>query len=344
MATADAKKPVLLGIGNPLLDISNEVNQEFLDKYGFKLNDAILCEKPETFKCYAELKEMKDTVFIAGGATQNSIRVAQWMLQSKKDSSHMIGCVGADSDALTLANAAGKDGVKTHYLMYKTEPTGTCAVAVVAKERSLCANLAAANKYQHSHLVSEEISKIYKTATHIYSAGFFLTVSPESVNFLGEHCRANGKTFCMNLSAIFIVQFFGDKLKKALENCDILFGNESEAAAWGEAEKLEDKSIEAIAKNLAAYGNGKRTVVITQGSGDTIVVADGVLTAYPTPPLKEESIVDSNGAGDAFVGGFLAALMSDAPMADCVKAGQYSAGVILQVSGCVLTGEPEIKY
>ncbi len=35
----------ILGIGNPLLDISAHVDQEFLDKYGISLNNAILAEE-----------------------------------------------------------------------------------------------------------------------------------------------------------------------------------------------------------------------------------------------------------------------------------------------------------
>ena len=31
--------------------------------------------------------------------------------------------------------------------------------------------------------------------------------------------------------------------------------------------------------------------------------ADGKVTEYPIIPIKEEDIVDTNGAGDAFVGG-----------------------------------------
>jgi len=48
--------------------------------------------------------------YIAGGATQNSIRVAQWMLQVAGASSY-IGCVGTDAYAQKLEEAATHDGV-----------------------------------------------------------------------------------------------------------------------------------------------------------------------------------------------------------------------------------------
>ena len=55
------------------------------------------------------------------------------------------GSIGADAFGAQLKAAAESDGVTTYY--YTAEaPTGTCAVLVHAKERSLCASLAAAEK------------------------------------------------------------------------------------------------------------------------------------------------------------------------------------------------------
>jgi adenosine kinase len=85
---------ILLGMGNPLLDISAEVDENFLKKYDVKLNNAILAE-PQHLPMYKELAEVKGVQFVAGGATQNAIRVAQWMLQVPGATSYM-GCIGKD--------------------------------------------------------------------------------------------------------------------------------------------------------------------------------------------------------------------------------------------------------
>lgn len=70
----------ILGMCNPLLDISAEVPMELLEKYGVSLNNAILAEDKH-LPLYTELINNYPVQYIAGGATQNSIRVAQWMLQ-----------------------------------------------------------------------------------------------------------------------------------------------------------------------------------------------------------------------------------------------------------------------
>ena len=78
-ASSSVQPGVLLGMGNPLLDISTAVKTEFIEKYGLKANDAILYEKEDI---YDDLKKDYGSTIehIAGGATQNSIRVAQWIL------------------------------------------------------------------------------------------------------------------------------------------------------------------------------------------------------------------------------------------------------------------------
>lgn len=48
-----------------------------------------------------------------------------------------------------------------------------------------------------------------------------------------------------------------------------------------------------------------RMVVFTQGPDSVIVVKDGKVQEFPAIRLSQEQIVDTNGAGDAFVGGNL---------------------------------------
>ena len=102
---------VLLGMGNPLLDISAVVTQEFLDKYGVELNNAVLAEDKHA-PMYQDMVDNFPVEYIAGGATQNSIRVAQWMLQVPFATSYM-GCIGKDKfgDELKKAALADQAGV-----------------------------------------------------------------------------------------------------------------------------------------------------------------------------------------------------------------------------------------
>lgn len=343
MAAEEAKTevPTILGMGNPLLDISASVPSELLTRYGVTLDSAILAEEKH-MPVYQELVDSYEPDYIAGGATQNSIRVAQWMLGDKAKTAY-IGCIGDDDFGRQLREAATADGVQVHYQVDAESATGTCAVLINNTERSLIANLAAANKYQLSHFESEEMQAVLASADIVYSSGFFLTVSPDSMIVAGKHCAENGKVYAINLAAPFIPPVCAEALANVLPYADYVFGNESEAASWAAANGMEGASSSdvalAIAKLPKANGSRGRTVVITHGSEPTIVCTEGKIRTFPCVKLAKEAIVDQNGAGDGFVGGFFTQLVQGQSLDECVRCGQFAARVVLCASGCQLPAE-----
>jgi pfkB family carbohydrate kinase len=94
-----------------------------------------------------ELSKKSDVQYVAGGATQNTMRVAQWMLKEPGSTAYM-GCIGKDAYADKLRDVCSKAGVDSQYMVDESTPTGTCAVCVLDKDRSLVANLGAANNYK----------------------------------------------------------------------------------------------------------------------------------------------------------------------------------------------------
>ena len=164
-------------MGNPLLDISAVVTEDYLKKYGLEANNQILAEEAH-LPMYEELTKDFDAEFIAGGATQNSIRVAQWLVGADKCTSY-IGAVGKDAYAKTLKDNAEASGVHVEY-MEDEAATGTCAVLITGNNRSLVANISAANNYKESHLDTTGMPLVEKAKIY-YIAGFFITVSPPSI-------------------------------------------------------------------------------------------------------------------------------------------------------------------
>merc|ERR1711870_107997 len=154
---------------------------------------------------------------------------------------------------------------------------------------------------------------------------------------------------CMNISAPFIVQVppFRKVLEDTLPLVDFLFGNETEARTYAEVAGWETEDVSFIATRLSLVPSAKgvkRTVVITQGCDPTVVAINGHVTEHPIIALPKEKLVDTNGAGDSYVGGFLAALSKGLPIADCCKAGAYAASVIVQHSGCTSPATPDYKF
>lgn len=342
---AQVPEGVVFGCGNPLLDISSHVGSEVLEKYGLKPANAILAE-PQHLPLYAELSARPDVEYIAGGATQNAIRVCQWMLQAPHATTYS-GCVGNDQYAQTLEKVARQDGVNVLYMHTDAAPTGTCAVCVVGKERSMCANLGAANCFDIAHFQTAPLQEAIARAKIFYIAGFFLTVSPPSAELIAKHAAEHNKVFAMNLSAPFLIQFFGQHIEHLLPYMDFLFGNEDEAKVYAESKGWDGTDLKAVALKIAAAPKAnqhrQRIVVFTRGSHSTLVASNGTVEEYSVDPLPAELLVDTNGAGDAFVGGFLAGLAKGLSMERCVLAGHYAARTIIQRSGCTFPPEPDFR-
>ena len=333
---------ILFAIGNPLLDISAEVTEDFLKKYGLKTNDAILADDSHK-TLFNEMIEKFEVDYVPGGATQNSIRIAQWLIGVPLATSY-VGCIGRDKFGEILESKVREAGVNSSYMYTEAEPTGTCAVCITGTNRSLVANLAAANLFKKSHLEIPSNWALVEKAHYFYVAGFPLTVCPDAMLMVAQYAASVDKMFSMNLSAPFLCSIFKEPMSKLLPYVDILFGNEGEATAFSESFGLGLTDIEQIALRIARFPkeNGKRgrIVVITQGAEPTIIVREGQVMLFPVIPIDTKDIVDTNGAGDAFVGGFLAQLVQGGSIEDCLRSANYAANFIIQRLGCSLPDKP----
>lgn len=241
---------------------------------------------------------------IAGGAAQNTARGAQYILPPS--SVLYIGCVGKDEYAENLRSACSAAGLRVEYRVDDTQPTGRCGVVITGNNRSLCTHLAAANEYKLDHLQSPEIWPLVQNAKFYYVGGFHLTVCVPAIMALAKEAASDPeKIFIMNLSAPFIPQFFKQQLDETSPYWDYLIGNETEAAAWAEAEggEVKGKGIEEIAVYMAglkkANEGRKRVVVLTQGTDPTVLAiqGEGKPRLFPVRTIGKEQICDTNGAG-----------------------------------------------
>merc|ERR1711972_205383 len=110
------------------------------------------------------------------------------------------------------------------------------------------------------------------------------------------HCNKQGKIYCLNLSAPFLMEVppFKATLDKTMPYVDFLFGNETEAATYAKVAGWSETDVPAIAKKLAALpkeGDKPRTVVITQGSNPTCVCVNGEVTEYPIFKLPAKKVI-----------------------------------------------------
>lgn len=297
-----------------------------LEKHELGADNAILAEDKHK-KVFEELAALQPD-YIAGGSVQNSLRVCQWVIQ-QKDVAVFFGAVGTDKNAEILETRARNDGVNVRYQKKSEHETGKCAVLITGKHRSLIADLGAANHFSEDHIREEENAKIVQSADFYYISGFFLTVSPPTIMSVAKIANERQKPFIMNLSAPFISQFFKEPLMAVLPHVNILFGNESEALTFSKEQELGTENLKEIGRKLVNFhtSNKPRIVVLTQGHEPVLLFENDTIREFPVIELKECDIVDTNGAGDAFVGGFLAQLIQGKTYDICIQCGIRAATV-----------------
>ena len=209
----------------------------------------------------------------------------------------------------------------------------------------MCTHLAAANDYKLEHLQSPDIwSLVTSTSSAYYIGGYHLTVCPPAAMAVAKEAASENKTFLLSLSAGFIPQFFQEPLREILPYCDYVFGNENEAATWAETQGHKGISMTECAKLMATSTkvNTKRprVVIVTQGTDPTIVAihdasknGDVEIKEYPVAAIEESKINDTNGAGDAFAGGFCAGVVEGDSLEECIRKGHWLARLSLQELG-----------
>ena len=147
----------------------------------------------------------------------------------------------------------------------------------------------------------------------------------------------------LSISAPFIPEFFKDQLDSVLPYADYVFCNETEAQTYSKTHDWDtDNDIPSIAKKLSQLPkkNTKRprVAVVTQGTLPTVTAttkSNGEIDVqeFPVRKVAESSINDTNGAGDAFAGGFAAGVVLKKSLLESVKMGKWLASLSIQELG-----------
>lgn len=182
-----------------------------------------------------------------------------------------------------------------------------------------------------------------------WAAGYPITHAggASTAKKIAEHALEADKVLCMNLSAPFLAMVppFRECLLDLFQYCNYVFMNESEAEelakqmSWECAGKGSATIAEEISKLPSKRGGIK--AVVTQGADCTVLAhkeaATETFEVKGNPwNLTQDMLTDTNGAGDAFCGGFISKLATGATDAECARMGHFAAGTIIQQSGCTI--------
>ena len=249
----------------------------------------------------------------------------------KDHTCRIVGSIGKDDYGRILTEKAIEVGLLASFQHSSLKPTGMCACLIHGPFRSLVAFLGAANDFTSQHLdtVSEEIRE---EADWIYITGFFYSVSPESTRKIIYSLQRDQTKIVFNLSATFVSDSITEiDFNLILGNSFILIGNCEEFTHLKRKFYKTESNNEEFGLEIAGkYPN--LLVIITNGSEPILLISksEGV-RKYFVPPV--DGIVDTNGAGDAFVGGLLGGLDSKHSIEEAIGIGCFMAANVIRKSG-----------
>lgn len=229
------------------------------------------------------------------------------------------------------------------YVVQEIEPTGLCIAFINGPHRALVAHLGAATKYSLKDLQSE--SETLSKVDIIYIEGFFITHRYDVCDRISSICEEQNKLFVLNIGGKYLVPTHGKQLQLLAKKCDILFGNKEEYEALGSLLDLPD-GIPSTAENVALYLNKvkeqrsnlmHKIIVVTDNLKPILCVSGNqVIERFPVPKIDSKEVIDTTGAGDAFVAGFLVAFVKKKCILECLDEGCWTAGQIIRRVGCSL--------
>jgi ribokinase len=215
-----------------------------------------------------------------------------------------LGRVGDDGFGEPLVRALAEKGVDTSLVEEVPDAsTGTAFITVTPDGENAITVAPGANR----RLTVEDVDAASGTIGEAKVLVVQMEIPARVVRRAVEVAAANETRALVNLAPPFEVP------QALLEKLDPLVLNEHEAAF------LLGKSVEGVDGALSAaselWNLGPRSVVVTVGE-EGAVFSQGKSAEHLTAPRVE--VVDTTGAGDAFVGALAARLADDAPLEDAV--------------------------
>jgi sugar/nucleoside kinase (ribokinase family) len=217
-----------------------------------------------------------------------------------------LGKLGHDAHATAYRQRFAAAGVDISRFKQAEQPTARCLALVTPDaQRTLRTCLAAAMTLSPSEISVAD----FRGCRHAHIEGY-LAFNRELADAVLATARSAGCSISFDLSSFEVVAATRSWLHEQFQlGLDIVFGNEDEIRTLFET---TTDDFAALARKLAGYGT--LAVVKLGKDGAWLARADEL---HRVEPVSVSKVVDTNGAGDAFAGGFLAGHLRGLPMPAC---------------------------
>jgi len=311
--------PDVLAIGNAIVDVFAQTDDDFLARHGLVKGSMTLVEGERAEAIYAD---MGPGIEVSGGSAANtaagvaSLGATAAFIGKVRDDQlghvyrHDLRAFGVDFD---VPAAAADD----------PDPTARSLILVTPDaQRTMNTNLGIAVRLDADDVDADLVASSGIT----YAEGYLFDseVARGAIERAFRLADDAGRLVSLTLSDAFCVERHGDSFLRLLRECvDVLFANELEAMALSGAATYE-AAVDALADLVPI-------VFVTHGPKGAVVAGKGERWAVPAHPV--EHLVDTTGAGDLFASGALHGLVRGADLATCARLGALAAAEVISHVG-----------
>jgi sugar/nucleoside kinase (ribokinase family) len=255
--------------------------------------------------------------WLGGGSAANT---ACWVAAAGVPVS-FVGRVGDDAPGRELRAGLAAAGVHPHLGVSADRPTGTCLVIVHPDGERTMIPSAGAN----ASLSAADVDAVeFGPSTHLHVSGYAVFRARDAAQYALERARNGGASISIGAASAAPLRAVGAEVVYGAAGRDaVLFANRDETAVLldGAVADLPDAARRIAARTGTAVVTEAATAAWSDGTHSVLVTAEPV------------AVVDSTGAGDAFVAGFLAASFTGAAPAEALAAGHRLAAEACRTVG-----------
>jgi sugar/nucleoside kinase (ribokinase family) len=323
----------ILGLGNAVIDVTANIEDDFLDTHEIKKGLCYESHISEVPKYLDTLKKLGiETAYSAGGSAANTMIC----IAALGGQSSFSGFIGEDEDGAFFKDSLALYDVDTEDMIIRSnDETGKIFILVTPDcQRSFMSFHGASASAQPENVHK----KMIQANGALYIEGFSL-YSPAGYDMFkaaADIAHQEGKLIIFNPCDANVVAEKAESVADLMSRADIIIANRLEALAMTHKETLED-ALDALAQL------NKKCVVITDSANGAYILEGDKLTHSPIQRTPAK-IVNDNGAGDNFAGGFLFGYLQQGLNAgDAAQIGHLCAGYILEQSASRPAQKDDLK-
>ncbi len=311
------KKIDLIGIGNAIVDIIVNIEDEFLEINNLDKGSMNLINSDESQRLLENCKVIKQ---ISGGSSANTVVC----LAELSNSVQFIGRVKKDQ----FGDFFSSD-IKKSKTIFNTPPTNegaSTAHSIILitpdAQRTMCTYLGASIEFEPRDI---DFS-VLKESKYLYLEGYLWDSELAKNAFLkaAQIAKQFNTKIILSLSDSFCVDRHRESFLELIdEYVDIVFCNESEVLSLFKKDKLTN--CQADLSSLCEL------VVVTLGSNGSLIINKNDITEIKS--MNKGKVIDTTGAGDIYAGGFIHGLINNYSLKKCGEIGSICAGHIITQLG-----------